>query len=92
MRAGGPQSRDVAHTGRRPALAHHSDCGVALGHTIDHRTVCPVAHTICLPRLDPFVMPILASIPVQLLAYHAAVLKGTDVDQPRNLAKSVTVE
>ena len=50
------------------------------------------AHSICLPRLDPFVMPILATIPVQLLAYHTAVLKGTDVDQPRNLAKSVTVE
>jgi len=50
------------------------------------------AHSICLPKLDPFVMPILATIPVQLLAYHVAVLKGTDVDQPRNLAKSVTVE
>jgi glucosamine--fructose-6-phosphate aminotransferase (isomerizing) len=50
------------------------------------------AHSICLPQLDPFVMPIIAAIPVQLLAYHAAVLKGTDVDQPRNLAKSVTVE
>jgi glucosamine--fructose-6-phosphate aminotransferase (isomerizing) len=37
-------------------------------------------------------MPILTSIPMQLLAYHIAVLKGTDVDQPRNLAKSVTVE
>ena len=41
---------------------------------------------------DPFVAPILYAIPVQLLAYHAAVLKDTDVDQPRNLAKSVTVE
>ena len=41
---------------------------------------------------DPFVAPILYAIPVQLLAYHVAVLKGTDVDQPRNLAKSVTVE
>jgi glucosamine--fructose-6-phosphate aminotransferase (isomerizing) len=50
------------------------------------------AHSVCLPKLDPFVMPILATIPVQLLAYHTAVLKGTDVDQPRNLAKSVTVE
>ncbi len=49
-------------------------------------------HSICLPKLDPFVMPILASIPIQLLAYHTAVLNGTDVDQPRNLAKSVTVE
>ena len=37
-------------------------------------------------------MPVLTSIPMQLLAYHIAVLKGTDVDQPRNLAKSVTVE
>jgi len=45
-----------------------------------------------LPAVDPFVAPILYSIPVQLLAYHAAVIKGTDVDKPRNLAKSVTVE
>jgi glutamine---fructose-6-phosphate transaminase (isomerizing) len=44
------------------------------------------------PRCDPFVAPILYAIPIQLLAYHVAVLKGTDVDQPRNLAKSVTVE
>ena len=50
------------------------------------------AATIAMPRVDPFVTPILYSIPVQLLAYHTAVLKGTDVDQPRNLAKSVTVE
>ena len=48
--------------------------------------------TIVLPDVDPFVTPILYAIPVQLLAYHVAVLKGTDVDQPRNLAKSVTVE
>jgi glucosamine--fructose-6-phosphate aminotransferase (isomerizing) len=48
--------------------------------------------TIVLPTVDPFVAPILYAIPVQLLAYHVAVLKGTDVDQPRNLAKSVTVE
>jgi glucosamine--fructose-6-phosphate aminotransferase (isomerizing) len=44
------------------------------------------------PSVDPFVAPMVYSIPVQLLAYHTAVLKGTDVDQPRNLAKSVTVE
>jgi len=50
------------------------------------------AATIALPQVDPFVTPILYAIPVQLLAYHTAVLKGTDVDQPRNLAKSVTVE
>ena len=45
-----------------------------------------------IPTVDPFVAPILYTIPVQILAYHVAVLKGTDVDQPRNLAKSVTVE
>jgi glucosamine--fructose-6-phosphate aminotransferase (isomerizing) len=50
------------------------------------------AATVELPAIDPFVAPILYTIPVQLLAYHVAVLKGTDVDQPRNLAKSVTVE
>ncbi len=49
-------------------------------------------HTLTLPPCDPFTAPILYAAPVQLLAYHAAVLKGTDVDQPRNLAKSVTVE
>jgi glucosamine--fructose-6-phosphate aminotransferase (isomerizing) len=48
--------------------------------------------TIILPSVEPFVAPILYAIAVQLLAYHVAVLKGTDVDQPRNLAKSVTVE
>jgi glucosamine--fructose-6-phosphate aminotransferase (isomerizing) len=48
--------------------------------------------TIELPDVDPFVAPILYAIPVQLLAYYVAVVKGTDIDQPRNLAKSVTVE
>jgi glucosamine--fructose-6-phosphate aminotransferase (isomerizing) len=45
-----------------------------------------------LPVCDPFVAPILYSVPVQLLAYYVALLKGTDIDKPRNLAKSVTVE
>jgi len=44
------------------------------------------------PTTIDALMPVLTSIPMQLLAYHIAVLKGTDVDQPRNLAKSVTVE
>ena len=51
-----------------------------------------IAFGIPVPHCAPFVAPILYAIPVQLLAYHVAVLKGTDVDQPRNLAKSVTVE
>jgi glucosamine--fructose-6-phosphate aminotransferase (isomerizing) len=45
-----------------------------------------------MPSVNPFVAPLLYAIPIQLLAYHTAVAKGTDVDQPRNLAKSVTVE
>jgi glucosamine--fructose-6-phosphate aminotransferase (isomerizing) len=48
--------------------------------------------SVALDEAHPFVTPILYAIPVQLLAYHVAVIKGTDVDQPRNLAKSVTVE
>jgi glutamine---fructose-6-phosphate transaminase (isomerizing) len=51
-----------------------------------------LASGIAVPGCDPFVAPLLYAIPIQLLAYHVAVIKGTDVDQPRNLAKSVTVE
>jgi glucosamine--fructose-6-phosphate aminotransferase (isomerizing) len=47
---------------------------------------------VVLPDCDPFAAPILYAVPVQILAYQVAVLRGTDVDQPRNLAKSVTVE
>ena len=48
--------------------------------------------TLALPTVDPLWAPILYAVPAQLLAYHTAIAKGTDVDQPRNLAKSVTVE
>ncbi|MDB5699828.1 MAG: glmS [Sphingomonadales bacterium] len=48
--------------------------------------------TIEMPKVHPLIAPLVYAVPVQLLAYHVAVLKGTDVDQPRNLAKSVTVE
>jgi glutamine---fructose-6-phosphate transaminase (isomerizing) len=51
-----------------------------------------LTYSIEVPHCDPFVAPLLYAIPAQLLAYHVAVAKGTDVDQPRNLAKSVTVE
>lgn len=54
------------------------------------KNIC--AWTVTLGEVHPFITPILYAIPVQLLAYHVAVAKGTDVDQPRNLAKSVTVE
>jgi glucosamine--fructose-6-phosphate aminotransferase (isomerizing) len=59
-----------------------SEVGVDATHT----------HLIPMPVVDPLLAPIVYTIPLQLLAYHVAVLKGTDVDQPRNLAKSVTVE
>jgi glucosamine--fructose-6-phosphate aminotransferase (isomerizing) len=49
-------------------------------------------HVIRIPRTHDALTPILASVPLQLLAYHIAVLRGANVDQPRNLAKSVTVE
>ena len=45
-----------------------------------------------IPVTRELLLPVLEMIPLQLLAYHVAILKGTDVDQPRNLAKSVTVE
>jgi Glucosamine 6-phosphate synthetase, contains amidotransferase and phosphosugar isomerase domains len=48
--------------------------------------------TVVLPTVDPFAAPILYAVPAQLLAYFAAAILGKDVDQPRNLAKSVTVE
>jgi glucosamine--fructose-6-phosphate aminotransferase (isomerizing) len=51
-----------------------------------------VWQTIEVPEVDPLLAPLIYALPVQLLAYHTAVAKGTDVDQPRNLAKSVTVE
>ncbi|HVY64374.1 MAG TPA: glutamine--fructose-6-phosphate transaminase (isomerizing) [Gammaproteobacteria bacterium] len=52
----------------------------------------PGIKVVPMPHADRLIAPIVYTVPLQLLAYHAAVLKGTDVDQPRNLAKSVTVE
>jgi len=51
-----------------------------------------VDHVISIPKTLDMLTPILATIPLQLLAYHIAVMRGCNVDQPRNLAKSVTVE
>ena len=56
------------------------------------RAGCALEAYIPVPSVHPFVNPLLYAVPVQLLAYHTALLKGTDVDKPRNLAKSVTVE
>jgi len=58
---------------------------------LDKLAATPMASFV-MPEVDPFVAPILYAVPVQVLAYHVALARGTDVDQPRNLAKSVTVE
>jgi glucosamine--fructose-6-phosphate aminotransferase (isomerizing) len=55
-------------------------------------TGCAVQTMLSVPTVHPFVTPLVYAVPVQLIAYHTAVFMGTDVDQPRNLAKSVTVE
>ncbi|MFH1652571.1 MAG: glutamine--fructose-6-phosphate transaminase (isomerizing) [Pseudomonadota bacterium] len=65
---------------------------VALVSQGDARLDDLVDETIALPNIHPHLTPILAAIPMQLIAYYIADYKGTDVDQPRNLAKSVTVE
>ncbi len=55
-------------------------------------TGCAIAAHLAVPPVHRFVAPLVYAVPVQLIAYHTAVFMGTDVDQPRNLAKSVTVE
>jgi glucosamine--fructose-6-phosphate aminotransferase (isomerizing) len=56
------------------------------------RAGCAVHTHIPMPEVHPFTVPLVYAVPIQLIAYHTAVFMGTDVDQPRNLAKSVTVE
>jgi glucosamine--fructose-6-phosphate aminotransferase (isomerizing) len=65
---------------------------VFVGEGVEDVALGPRDRLIRLPDAGPFASPILFTIPLQLLAYHVAVLRGTDVDRPRNLAKSVTVE
>jgi glutamine---fructose-6-phosphate transaminase (isomerizing) len=76
--------QEVAARGGKIILITDPEGAKTVGHG--------VADIIEIPHVHSFVAPILATIPVQLLAYHTAVFMGTDVDQPRNLAKSVTVE
>jgi glucosamine--fructose-6-phosphate aminotransferase (isomerizing) len=65
---------------------------IAVASERDKEIAALADHVIRIPTTDVFLNPILEVIPLQLLAYHAAVLRGCDVDKPRNLAKSVTVE
>lgn len=62
------------------------------GHSEAHYHDASITKFIELPEIPDLIAPLIYSIPLQLLAYHVAILKGTDIDQPRNLAKSVTVE
>jgi len=65
---------------------------IAIATEGDHEIMEKADYTIYIPDAEPLVNPILSTIPLQLFAYHVAVLRGCDVDKPRNLAKSVTVE
>jgi glutamine---fructose-6-phosphate transaminase (isomerizing) len=59
----------------------------------DNAAACALADAVIkVPHAPPLLAPVVLTLPLQLLAYHVAVIRGTDVDQPRNLAKSVTVE
>jgi glutamine---fructose-6-phosphate transaminase (isomerizing) len=76
--------QEVAARGGKIVLISDAAGHAAAGDIVQHRIFAPAC--------DPFVAPLVYSVPIQLLAYLTAVQKGTDVDQPRNLAKSVTVE
>ncbi|HET6344789.1 MAG TPA: SIS domain-containing protein, partial [Myxococcota bacterium] len=65
---------------------------VAIATQGDERIAELADDVLYVPDVDPLLAPVIATIPLQLLSYHVADLRGTDVDQPRNLAKSVTVE
>lgn len=76
--------QEVAARGGAPIILITDEAGSAAAHA--------ATRVVLAPPCDPIIQPMIYAIPIQLLAYHTAVQKGTDVDQPRNLAKSVTVE
>jgi glucosamine--fructose-6-phosphate aminotransferase (isomerizing) len=65
---------------------------IALTNPARQEVASKAKDTLFIPETNPLLTPILLAVPSQFLAYNVAVLKGTDMDQPRNLAKSVTVE
>ena len=65
---------------------------ILISDALPEKISCKVAAHILMPKVSSFATPLLYAVPTQLIAYHTAVVMGTDVDQPRNLAKSVTVE
>ena len=73
-------------------LRARKGCIIAVATEGDRDVASRADHVIYVPQTVPMLQPLLSVIPLQLLAYHMAVLRGCAVDQPRNLAKSVTVE
>jgi glutamine---fructose-6-phosphate transaminase (isomerizing) len=73
----------IARDGRTILLTDHKGAGLASPGSLE---------TLVVPDMPTLVAPLVFALPLQLLAYHTALVRGTDVDQPRNLAKSVTVE
>jgi glucosamine--fructose-6-phosphate aminotransferase (isomerizing) len=65
---------------------------IAVAHEGDTAIQAKAGHVVTVPRSAELLTPLLLTVPLQLFAYHVAVRRGCDVDQPRNLAKSVTVE
>jgi glucosamine--fructose-6-phosphate aminotransferase (isomerizing) len=65
---------------------------IAIAQQGDESIAEKAAHVLTVPPAGELLMPLVLTVPLQLLAYHVAVRRGCDVDQPRNLAKSVTVE
>ena len=88
--AGYPQQTRDSTPGRRSERALPACIAIALEG--DDSIAKYADHVIYIPRADKELAPILAVLPLQLLAYYAALTRGCDVDKPRNLAKSVTVE
>ena len=80
--------QEVMARGGKVVLVSDAEGLAALGADCIAKCLAKIA----MPSVDPLIAPIVHAVAVQLLAYHVAALKGTDVDQPRNLAKSVTVE
>ena len=73
-------------------LARSGEVYLFADERLDMSDMGDMCHVISVPEVEPEVAPIIYTIPMQLFSYYVAVRKGTDVDQPRNLAKSVTVE
>ena len=65
---------------------------IAIAGEGDDEVAARADEVICVPAVPDYLQPLVAVVPLQLLAYHIALLRGCDVDKPRNLAKSVTVE